>query len=80
MRLAMKRTLEVVGLMMIGEGVLAAMAPRGHMALWREGPRPWRRLVDVFAERPRATAALGLAEAAIGVWLARSLMPRANPG
>jgi len=67
-----RRTLETVGVMMIGDGVLAALWPRRHMALWRSGPEPWRRAVRGLETRPLLTAALGAAEVALGVWLARS--------
>jgi len=65
-----RRTLEALGMMMIGDGVLALIEPRRHAALWRMGPAPMRRTVAWFERRPALTAGLGAAEIVIGIWLA----------
>jgi hypothetical protein len=75
--LALRRILEVVGLLMIGDGALAAMTPSRHVALWVEGPRTWRRLMRLFADRPVFTRAVGVAELAAGLWIARRQQPAA---
>ena len=65
-----KRLKELTGMLMIGDGLLAVVAPRGHVGLWRTGPRPFRRMVRALLAHPAATRAVGAAEAAIGYWLA----------
>lgn len=64
------RTLEVLALTMIGDGVLALLQPERHMLLWRRGPRPWRELSQYFLDRPMLTRAVGAASVAVGLWLA----------
>lgn len=70
MTLAGKRTAELLALGMIGDGVLALLRPRGHVGLWREGPRAWEALIEPFARRPMLTRAAGIAGIAAGLWLA----------
>ncbi len=72
------RLLEVLGIMMIGEGVLAVANPRGHIGLWRSGPRWWEAMAEPFAERPGLVRCLGATEAALGFWLATRQMNRAE--
>ena len=66
-----KRIVETVGLLMIGDGIVAAATPRSHVRLWQDGPRLWRRALAPFAEHPRWTRWLGVAEAVIGFSVAR---------
>lgn len=73
----LSRGLEVVGMLMIGDGLLAAVSPRRHARLWRDGPEDWRRAMAWFEDRPTLTAAIGLAEAALGFWLAHHQARRA---
>jgi hypothetical protein len=68
--LAKRRALEGLAMLLIGDGALALAEPRGHAELWRDGPRPWRALVEPFARRPGLTFALGAAGVAAGLWLA----------
>lgn len=67
----LSRGLEVAGMLMIGDGLLAAVDPARHARLWRDGPEDWRRTMAWFEARPALTSAIGLAEAAMGFWLAR---------
>lgn len=69
-RLVEARTLEVLALTMIGDGVLALLQPERHMLLWRRGPRPWREVSQYFLDRPALTRVVGLACVAGGLWLA----------
>jgi hypothetical protein len=64
------RWLDLAAMLMIGDGALAAVAPRRHMLVWREGPESWEHFVDAFAQRPAMTRVLGLIEVAAGFWLA----------
>jgi signal transduction histidine kinase len=69
------RAREVVGMMMVGEGALAALEPVRHCRNWQGGPRRWRRLISFFVERPALTRAIGLAEIGAGLWLAARQRP-----
>ena len=68
--LSVRRIKETGALMMIGDGVLALAEPRGHVKLWLEGPKPWRRTMKAFLKRPAMTRAFGLVEIGLGLWLA----------
>lgn len=72
----MDRTKEMVGLVLIGDGVLAAAWPEKHALLWLQGPEAWREMVRPFAQNPGVTRLLGLAELGVGLWLARQSMRR----
>lgn len=71
---AVDRMKEMLGLMLIGDGVLAAAWPEEHSLLWLSGPEAWRETVRPFAEYPNVTRFLGVAEVAFGLWLARKSM------
>jgi len=60
---------ELLGMMMIGEGVTAAIAPIRHARLWEIGPKPLRRLTKYLEDRPKLTVALAATEVGLGVWL-----------
>ena len=66
-----RRLAESAGMLMIGDGVLGVMYPREHCLLWRGGPTWWRGAIDWFASHPQVTRAIGGAEVAAGLWLAR---------
>ena len=70
-----ERVKEWVGLMMIGEGVLAALRPQGHIRLWEGGPDWWQRVIGPFARNPELARVVGVAEALTGYWLAVRQMP-----
>ena len=70
MNLICRRGLELLAMMMIGEGMIIMMQPRRHMRLWRMGPPQLRDLVLEFERRPALSTAMGAAEAALGLWLA----------
>lgn len=61
---------------LIGDGVLAALQPRRHMARWDAGPEAWRKLVRPFRERPALTRSLALGQTlAAAAWASR-IAPR----
>jgi hypothetical protein len=74
-----KRLLELFGLMLVGDGLLALLAPNRHCRLWKVGPQGLRDLVDEFAEHPAVTRWVGVAEAFAGVALAKSQLPAKLP-
>ena len=47
-----KRVKECVGLMMIGEGVLAAVRPREYARFWESGPAWWHWVIEPFVQNP----------------------------
>jgi hypothetical protein len=64
------RLKESIAMMSIGDGMLALIAPRNHVALWLLGPKRLRRLTLWFAENPTYTRIGGIAEVGLGTWLA----------
>jgi hypothetical protein len=70
-----RRAREVVGMMMVGDGALAALEPVGHCRIWQRGPRSWKRLVSFFVQRPVLTRVIGVAEMGAGLWLAARQRP-----
>jgi hypothetical protein len=70
--LVMDTVRSALAILFVGDGVVAAIVPARHARRWRFGPRWSRRWMDWYAARPGVTRVLGLAEAAIGVWLATS--------
>jgi hypothetical protein len=70
------RLQELMALMMIGDGVLAAARPREHCLVWLRGPQTWEQMVKWFADRPGLTRALGVAETAFGLWWAFQQQPQ----
>jgi hypothetical protein len=80
MNLAARRAAELGAIMMVGDGVVAALAPEGHARLWERGPKAWRDMVQPFAEHPQMTRLIGLAEIGLGLWLAGMVMGPAAGG
>ncbi|MGI8437228.1 MAG: hypothetical protein ACR2NX_10035 [Chthoniobacterales bacterium] len=65
-----KRGLEILGLMMIGEGLVGLIRPRRYSLFWNLGPKWLRETVETLAEHPEATRLLCAGELATGLWLA----------
>ena len=65
-----RRAKESLGILMVGDGLLATVGPVRHCLLWQRGPVGWRRLVSFFAERPGLAPVVGVAETGAGLWLA----------
>ncbi len=66
----MKQLLDVFGMLLIGDGLLAVINPRRHCLLWEVGPQSCRDVIDEFADHPQMTRAVGAVELLLGVWLA----------
>ncbi len=66
----MRNVVELIAMLVIGDGVIALVAPRRHSLLWRFGPEGYRRAMEAFAERPALVRALAAAEICAGLWLA----------
>lgn len=65
-----KRARELLGLMMIGEGVTGLIQPQQYLLFWKIGPRWLRDAAETFAQHPRITRAFCAGEIAAGLWLA----------
>ncbi len=66
----MKQLLNVLGMLLIGDGLLSIFHPRRHCGLWEVGPEPCRKMVDEFVEHPEMARVAGLVELLLGLWLA----------
>lgn len=71
----MRRVRDILGLLMVGDGILMALVPERRMDRWKSGPGWWRSFVREFAERPILTRLLGALTAVVGVAIA---VPRAR--
>ncbi len=71
-----KRLKELLGMMMIGDGMLSLLDPKRHCLLWEIGPPPCREFIDEFVQHPGLTRLLGAVELGLGVWLASRQEPR----
>jgi uncharacterized protein YjeT (DUF2065 family) len=70
-----RRLLELLGMLMIGDGLLSVVDPKRHCLLWEIGPDWCREMVDEFAEHPNAARGAGLVELVLGVLLASRQEP-----
>jgi hypothetical protein len=68
--MGMRRVLELLAILMIGEGVLTLIAPRRHSLIWNFGPEDFRRAIEGYAEHPTLARVVAAAEAGLGLWLA----------
>lgn len=75
-----ERVAECVGLMMIGEGLLAALYPREYARFWESGPAWWHQIMGPLVRNPDLTRAIGAAEAVAGYWLAVRQLPERTAG
>ncbi len=64
-----KRIMELLGMLAVGDGVIALAAPRRHSLLWKFGPEGYRRAMEAFAQRPTFTRLLAAAEVGLGLAL-----------
>lgn len=64
------RSLEVLALAMIGEGLVGLIRPRRYSIFWKVGPQPLRDFMELLAEHPDLTRLLSVAELGTGLWLA----------
>lgn len=73
----MRRLIELVAMLAIGDNVLAMISPRRHLSLWRSGPRWWERMMEPFIKRPNLMRFLGLVGLIASIWLAWQQEPPA---
>lgn len=70
------RIKEALGIVIIGDGVVATVAPVRHSRLWQFGPSGYQRFMQAFIDRPNMTRISGLGQVAFGLWLASRQWPR----
>jgi hypothetical protein len=78
--LVSRRILEVVAMMMIGDGMIGLIAPRRHVLLWDGGPRIWRRVTESCVRHTSMTRTIGLVSLVGGLLLASRQLSRGLPG
>jgi hypothetical protein len=61
---------EMLAMTLIGDGLLTAVDPQRHLKLWKQGPEPFKKFVDVLLRHPRMTRCIGAAAVAAGIWWA----------
>lgn len=64
------RSLEVLALAMIGEGLIGMLRPRRYPLFWKIGPEWLRHTTQTLAEHREATRLISAGEIAVGLWLA----------
>ena len=73
--LAVRRAIELVGLLMIGDGVMGLIKPRWHSLLWQFGPQLAKAATEELAEHPKTARAVYFAETVIGIALSMRQTP-----
>jgi hypothetical protein len=64
------RSLEVIALAMIGEGIVGLLRPRRYSLFWNIGPEWLRNTAKSLAEHRDATRLMCAGEIALGLWIA----------
>jgi hypothetical protein len=75
-----RRGLELVGMLMIGDGLLSLLEPDGHLVLWRGWSNAVDRCIDAFAGRPTLTRLLAGIEIMAGVGVGLMQLSRGDRG
>ena len=63
---------ELVGMMMLGEGIIGFFAPKKYSLFWKFRFAPIETLKRKAAENPEKMRFIYLAEAGLGFWLMKS--------
>lgn len=71
----LKRLVQLVALVMVGDGVVGFFKPRWHSLLWDLGPAPYRDLMTQAARNPSTARWLYAAEVVIGTLIATQQTP-----
>ena len=69
------KLLDLLGMLLIGDGALTLADPKRHCLLWEVGPKPCRAVMDEFVKHPTMSRCVGVAEMAIGLVLAEMQRP-----
>ena len=65
-----KRIFELVGFVLIGDGLMGLLFPRRHSLLWHVGPELAKAITEELADHPKTARTVYAAELALGVALA----------
>ncbi len=71
----LRRIVQLVALVMVGDGVVGFFKPRWHSLLWNVGPEAYRDVMRKFSEEPAAARWIYASEAVIGAWIASQQTP-----
>jgi hypothetical protein len=55
-------------MLLIGDGVMAAIRPKQDAAAWKHGPFLWRRSMKLLQRNPTATRVVAAAQIAGALW------------
>ena len=70
-----RRLLELVGLILIGDGLMGLLRPRRHSLLWHVGPQLAKAVTEELADHPQTARTIYAAELAVGIALATFQLP-----
>ncbi len=71
-----RRLKEAAAIVLIGDGVIALVAPSRHSRLWQGGPLGYRRFMQAFIDNPNMTRLSAAGQIVSGLWLASRQWPR----
>ncbi len=71
----LRRLIQLVALIMVGDGVIGFFKPRWHSLLWDLGPKPYRDAMHDFAAHPEKARWIYAAEVVAGTLLATRQTP-----
>ena len=69
-KLLKNRLTEILGLILIGDGVVGLFDTERHLRLWRRGPEPYQKAMESLMHKPGLVHLLSAAEIGLGIWLA----------
>lgn len=61
---------ELIAIPLVGDGVVDILIPDRHVRRWLAGPDWWTDAMRPFVRHPQLTRWIGVAEVAVGLWLA----------
>ena len=70
------RLRELLGILLVGDGVMALIAPSRHSRLWQIGSVWMRRSMQPFVNHPQLTRLTAAGQIGTGLWLASRQWPR----
>ncbi len=65
-----EKLINMGAMLLVGDGLLTAFRPRKETFLWKNGPKPYRAVMEAAAARPDLARIFGLLEFGVGIWLA----------
>lgn len=71
-----RRIKEALGIVVLGDGVVALIAPARHSRLWQFGPDGYQRIMQPFIDHPTITRLTAVGQIGFGIWLASRQWPR----